>query len=223
MASRSSGGFGRRRSRAYRGVSTRAGRGRPFVLRPLLEVMERRISLTGDITITNALVDNADIQPLTTVNVGEWVYIQAEFTTQNLPSNASYRVAFTVNGLTVYSPWGDWGAGQQTGSGNPCWGKFSASAGTNDVTVIIDPDHSLALSGVTPAPPSASVSMRNLSPAVGYRLLFGGPGSLGLRSRWYSRLRVRHSRRIQANDCHRRLRLLIPDYLPAISMASTPG
>ena len=128
--------------------------------------MEKRITLTGNIIITNALVDNADIQPLTTVNVGEWVYIQAEFTTQNLPSNASYRVAFTVNGLTIYSVHGDWGAGQQTGFGNPCWGQFSTSAGTNYVTVTVDPDHSLGLSSY--ADTTFSFTFDAVSPAVGY-------------------------------------------------------
>jgi hypothetical protein len=73
--------------------------------------------LTGNIAVTGAAVVNSNNQPLSTVNVGEWVYIQTNFTTLNLPSNASYRVATRVNGLTLNSSYITWGAGNSgTGS-----------------------------------------------------------------------------------------------------------
>ena len=72
-------------------------------LRPGLELLEKRLTLTGNIAITNALLVNTNDQPLTDVNAGEEVYVEADFTTQGLPSDASYRVASTVNGLTIDS------------------------------------------------------------------------------------------------------------------------
>src|SRR5262249_16515437 len=83
---------------------------RPFtVLR--VESLEPRLTPTGNIAITNALVVDANNKPLSTVHVGESVYVQADFTTQGLPSNASYRVAYTVNGLTQDTGYITWGAG----------------------------------------------------------------------------------------------------------------
>ena len=84
-------------------------------------------------------------QPLTSVNVGELVYISTTFTTEDLPSSASYRVGVTMNGLTQDSAYITSGAGI---SGTESWhtilGTYVATPGTNDVTAIVDPDHSVA-------------------------------------------------------------------------------
>ncbi len=53
-----------------------------------------------NITITGASVVNSNDQPLSSVNAGESVFIQVNFTTQGLPSSAAYRIGFTVNGFT---------------------------------------------------------------------------------------------------------------------------
>jgi hypothetical protein len=114
-------------------------------VRPGLEFLEERLTLTGNIAITGVSVVDANNEPLTTVNVGDWVYIQADFTTQDLASNASYRVGFTVNGLTLQSSYVTWGAGSSgTSTWDLYWGAFMASPGTNQVTAIVDPDHSVA-------------------------------------------------------------------------------
>ena len=59
-----------------------------------------RLTPTGNIAITNAFVVDRATRPLTAINIGEFVSIQADFTTQDLPGNASYVVGYTVNGLT---------------------------------------------------------------------------------------------------------------------------
>ena len=134
-------------------------------LRPLLEVMEKRITLTGNIIITNALVDNANIaldhRERWRMGLYSGRVHHPESAEQCLIPRRVYH-----NGLTIYSAHGDWGAGQQTGFGNPCWGQFSASAGTNYVTVTVDPDHSLGLSSY--ADTTFSFTFDAVSPAVGY-------------------------------------------------------
>ena len=96
---------------------------RRFDLRPELESLEERLTLTGNMTITGVSVVGANDQPLPVVYAGEWVYIQATFTTQNLPPNASYRVGYTVNGLTLDTGYLTWGAGSLgTGHWYAYWG-----------------------------------------------------------------------------------------------------
>jgi hypothetical protein len=102
-----------------------------------------------NIAITDASVVDTNENPITTVTIGEDVYIRADFTTQNLPSGASYRVAYTVNGLTRDSSFFSYGAGLSTGTGNEYWGTFRATPGTNQVIVTVDPDHSVAESTYT--------------------------------------------------------------------------
>jgi hypothetical protein len=106
--------------------------------------LEDRITPTGNITITAASVVDTNDNPLSTVSAGEWVDIQANFRTLNLPSNASYRISYMVNGLSLYTGYLTYGAGASgTGNWYEYWGSFVASPGTNDVTVTIDPDQSV--------------------------------------------------------------------------------
>ena len=94
------------------------------------------------------------------------MYIQADFTTQDLPSNASYRVGFTVNGLTLDTGYLTWGAGVSgTSSWYAYWGDFVATPGTNQVTVTVDPDHSVP--ETTYADNTMSFTFNAVSPAVG--------------------------------------------------------
>jgi len=56
--------------------------------------------LTGNIAFITGTVVDAKNRPLAVVTAGKVVYIQVSFTTQSLPSNASYSIDYTVNGLT---------------------------------------------------------------------------------------------------------------------------
>ena len=84
-------GIGWRRLRASRSGSTRARRSRRFVLGPELEFLEERLTPTGNLTITSAAVVDANEQPLTSISAGDWVFIEADFSSEDLPSDASYR------------------------------------------------------------------------------------------------------------------------------------
>ncbi len=115
---------------------------RRFAFRPSLELLEDRLAPTANIAITHALVVDGNDHPLSVLTAGESVFIQADFTTRDLPSNASYRVSFTVNGQTLDSSYVTWGAGSPgTGSWYLYWGTFLATQGTNQVTATADPDH----------------------------------------------------------------------------------
>ncbi len=78
------------------------------------------------------------------MSAGEDVDIQVDFKTQDLPSDASYRIAYTVNGMTFDSPYITYGAGD---TGTVGWyyhdGYVIATPGVNQVTVTVDPDESV--------------------------------------------------------------------------------
>jgi murein DD-endopeptidase MepM/ murein hydrolase activator NlpD len=117
----------------------RAGRRPPcrFII-PHLEELESRIT-PSSITLTNAFVVNVHDQPMTP-DIGEEVFIQANFTTQGLPSDASYRVSYSVDGVTLETGPLTWGAGHSgTEFWYAYWGGWFASPGTHNVTVTIDP------------------------------------------------------------------------------------
>ncbi len=110
-----------------------------------IEELETRINPTGSFAVTNILPVDGNNNPLPVVNIGEWVFIQVDFTTNNLPSNASYRVGITVNGLTLDSSTITWGAGSPgMNYWDLYWGTFIATPGINQVTATVDPDHSVA-------------------------------------------------------------------------------
>ena len=129
-------------------------------------VIEDSLPATANIAIFNAYVLGANNQPVTVVNVGQWVYIEADFTTRNLPSTATYRIAITVNGLTADFGYFTNGAGT-TGVDYwySDWGGFIAAPGSNQVTVTIDPDHSVAETGYTDN--TMSFTFNAVSPAAG--------------------------------------------------------
>ena len=94
-----------------------------------LEHLEDRLTPAGNIAITTALVVDGTGHPLSTINVGEYVSIQADFTTQDLPGDASYVVGYTVNGLTQESGPLTWGAGSSgTSSFVRLLGRFRGHA-----------------------------------------------------------------------------------------------
>ncbi len=143
-----------------------ARRGRQFLFDAELELLENRLTPTGNITITNALVVDGSGQPFSTINVGEYVSIQADFTTQDLPADASYVVGYTVNGLTQDSGTLTWGAGTSgTGTFEANWGTFCATPGVNVVNVDVDPDQSVPETTYTDN--SKSFTFNAVAPAVG--------------------------------------------------------
>ncbi len=130
-----------------------------------VESLEDRIALTGNIAITDAYVVDGSNNPPPVVNAGDWVWIHADWTTQNLPSNASYRIAFMVNGLMAYTGAVTAGAGDSTATWHFYWGSFLATPGTNQVTVTMDPDQSVAETSYTDN--TTSVTFNAVSPAAG--------------------------------------------------------
>jgi hypothetical protein len=76
-----------------------------------LEQLEDRITPTGNLVLTNAMLVNASDQSVTTPDKGEEVFIEADWTTQGLPSNASYRVSYAVDGVTFYTSYFGYGGG----------------------------------------------------------------------------------------------------------------
>lgn len=88
--------FKERHRQASRRFSTTARRARRSAFRPDMMFLEERLTLTTAIAVTNAFLVNASDQRLTTVSVGEQVYVQVDFTTQRLLRSASYRAARAV-------------------------------------------------------------------------------------------------------------------------------
>ena len=115
-----------------------------FRFRPEAVVLEPRRLLTGNIAVISATVVNQNNAPLAAVAAGQEVYIQVSFTTQDLPSNASYSIDYTVNGLTSGTAAINLGAGiPGTGLWHYRSFAFIASPGTNQVTVTVNPDQTV--------------------------------------------------------------------------------
>jgi hypothetical protein len=152
-------------SRASRRAMTKTKSSRRHALRLDVEYLEKRFALTGNIAMTGASVVDSNNNPIAEVNIGEWVDIEADFSTTNLPQNASYRVSFTVNGLTLSSGYVTWGAGVAgTSNWNLYWGAFIATPGTNQVTAVVDPDQSVPETSY--ADNSFSFTFTAVAPAV---------------------------------------------------------
>jgi hypothetical protein len=144
MRSQSLRGFGARRSRAPRRGAFGARRPGRVARRPGLEPLELRLTLTGNITITGVHIVDQNNDPLLAISAGQQVFLQADFATEDIPSNASYRVEFEVNGLISYSGYLNWGAGESgTNYFDIYWGTFVACPGSNQVTAVVDPDDSV--------------------------------------------------------------------------------
>lgn len=129
-------------------------RTRPAVRRawhPRLEILEDRTLLATGVQLQSAFLCDVNGHQLSrTLDIGEEVAVEANWTTQGLPANAQYRVQYTVDGITLYSPELTLGAGG-SGTGNWFWfreGWFAAPGGHN-VQVTLDPDHSVTDIGNT--------------------------------------------------------------------------
>ena len=109
-----------------------------------VEQLETRLALATNIAITGASLVTVHDQAMSP-DIGEQFYIQANFTTQDLPSNASYRVGYSVDGVVLDTGNLTWGTGLSgTNSWYAYWGAWFASPGQHTVTVTVDPDQSVA-------------------------------------------------------------------------------
>ncbi len=121
---------------------------------------------SANIAITGVWVSDSSGAPVTDVSAGQWVYLAASFTTNGLPTGASYCVGFTLNGLTIDSDDVTWGAGASgTQSWTDVWGRFIATPGINQVTAVVDPTHSVPLASYNDT--TMSVTFQGALPAVG--------------------------------------------------------
>jgi Peptidase family M23/SdrD B-like domain len=113
---------------------------------PRLEALEDRLTPSGNIGITGAFPVDASGNALTAApDKGEEIFIAATFTTTGLPSNASYTVAYTVDGVTLSTGALNWGAGASgTGSWFAYWGGWYATTGKHNVSVTVDPGQTVA-------------------------------------------------------------------------------
>ena len=138
MSTESVGGAaaGRRRSR---GTPPRAGRR----LRPLIESLEGRSLMTGNLSITGAQLVDASDQPVAAPVVGEEVFVEARWESSGLSASDRYTVRFSVDGVALDSSTID----GQAGDSLPFhWyiGGWFAAAGPHTVKVTVDPDQTVA-------------------------------------------------------------------------------
>lgn len=114
-------------------------------IRLVVQELEDRLTPAANITITDVYLADQNGNTVTTATANEPVYIVTDFATQDLPSNASYRLSFEMNGVTMYTSYVNWNAGV-SGSDTAWayWGYFYPTPGTNQVSVTIDPDDSVA-------------------------------------------------------------------------------
>jgi hypothetical protein len=105
--------------------------------------LKSRVPLAGNIALTSALLIYEG-QRVAAVSACQEFRVQADFTTHGLPSKASYRIPYTVDGLTRYMSLIHWGAGR---SGMRSWARdsnnFVASRGANLVTLSVASNHSV--------------------------------------------------------------------------------
>ncbi len=74
------------------------------------------------------------------IDKGEEIFIEADWTTQNVPAGTNYRIAYSVNGVTLETSTLSYGSGT-SGTGYWYWylGGWFASPGKHTVKVSIDP------------------------------------------------------------------------------------
>jgi murein DD-endopeptidase MepM/ murein hydrolase activator NlpD len=94
----------------------------------------------GLLALTNAHLVDAHDQPVSAPDKGEEVFVEADWTTQGLPGNASYRISYTVDSVTLFSRTLTLGAGSGTVD-HWAWyvGGWFAAPGAHTVSVTLDP------------------------------------------------------------------------------------
>jgi murein DD-endopeptidase MepM/ murein hydrolase activator NlpD len=102
--------------------------------------VELEARINPNITLTNAFLVNVNDQAMPNPDKGEQISIEADWTTQNLPSNASYQIRYSVDGVTLSTNFFSYGAGF-VGTQSWYWylGGWYAAPGTHNVTVTVNP------------------------------------------------------------------------------------
>jgi subtilase family serine protease len=117
---------------------------RASFFRPLrLEMLEDRRVL-ANLAVTNAFLIDGQSQPITQPVVGEQITVRVNFTTNSLAPGTSYRIAYTVDGVTLSFDEITSGAGLTSGTFH--WsrsGWFAESVGSHNVTVTLDADNGI--------------------------------------------------------------------------------
>ncbi len=110
--------------------------------RPLVELLESR-RLMANLSFSDVFLRDGNGDRIETPVIGEQVAVQAAFVTQSLPSDASYRIEFKVDGVPLSSPEIDSGAGVR--SDDYYWWRsgWFATPGTKTVTVTLDADNTV--------------------------------------------------------------------------------
>ena len=111
--------------------------------RPVIEVLECRSLLTGNLSITSADLVNASDRPITAPVVGEELFVDAQWMSSGLSSSDAYTVQFSVDGVALDSST----IAGESGDNQPFhWyiGGWFATAGSHTVEVTIDPAHTVA-------------------------------------------------------------------------------
>ncbi len=110
-----------------------------------LELLEDRVTPTGNIALTQLRLANAQSQPVgITPEIGEQVFIRADWTTTDIPAGSTYVLDFELNGIHLGPAAFTAGAGD-AGTENWAWilGGWYAKAGTQTFTVTIDANQSV--------------------------------------------------------------------------------
>ena len=108
-----------------------------------LERLECRGLLTGNLWITSAQLVDANDDPVSSLVVGEEVFVEAQWMATGLSPSDQYDVRFTVDGVSLDSQTINGQAGQNL----PYYwylGGWFASPGMHNVQVTVDPEHTVA-------------------------------------------------------------------------------
>lgn len=110
----------------------------------MVEVLESRVLLTTNLSLSTIALMDSGFNPIPSVAHGEQAFIRADFTTNDLPVDASYRIEFRVDGVPLGPAPLNFGAGLAVGNWVYGWGGWYASAGTHTAEVILDADNNVA-------------------------------------------------------------------------------
>jgi hypothetical protein len=111
--------------------------------RPVLEALEDRSLMTGNLSITGAQLVDASDRPITAPVIGEQVFVDAQWTVSGLSSSDQYTVQFAVDGVALNSSTINGPAGDNVPFHWYLGGWF-ASPGSHTVVVTVDPAHTVA-------------------------------------------------------------------------------
>jgi murein DD-endopeptidase MepM/ murein hydrolase activator NlpD len=135
--------------------------------RPLtLEALEDRRVL-ANLAITSAFIADGNLNAISQSVVGERIMVRVNYTTNMLAANASYRIGYTVDGVTIGYTGLTTGAGLTSGSFD--WsrsGWYAESPGTHNASVFLDADNTVAETNEADNTASFSFNVVTATPPV---------------------------------------------------------